>query len=161
MAFIPIISSVAVLIVAAVNCFVFFSSLPVVNYNYVPESLISDINRNPDCYYVMDTPTEKDFVQYTENYLHPMWGFRSEYLENLDGFTYFHNSDMLRRRYLPENIYEAIMTNRKIYVIDKNIVFRKENYLNENYTDKNSYVAYEQVNELDGYKIYEVKQYEK
>ena len=90
-----------------------------------------------------------------------MWGFRSEYLENLDGFTYFHNSDMLRRRYLPENIYEAIMTNRKIYVIDKNIVFRKENYLNENYTDKNSYVAYEQVNELDGYKIYEVKQYEK
>ena len=47
------------------------------------------------------------------------------------------------------------------YVIDKNIVFRKENYLNENYTDKNSYVAYEQVNELDGYKIYEVKQYEK
>ena len=156
-----IISSVAVLIVAAVNCFVFFSSLPVVNYNYVPESLISDINRNPDCYYVMDTPTEKDFVQYTENYLHPMWGFRSEYLENLDGFTYFHNSDMLRRRYLPENIYEAIMTNRKIYVIDKNIVFRKENYLNENYTDKNSYVAYEQVNELDGYKIYEVKQYEK
>ena len=156
-----IISSVAVLIVAAVNCFVFFSILPVVNYNYVPESLISDINRNPDCYYVMDTPTEKDFVQYTENYLHPMWGFRSEYLENLDGFTYFHNSDMLRRRYLPENIYEAIMTNRKIYVIDKNIVFRKENYLNENYTDKNSYVAYEQVNELDGYKIYEVKQYEK
>lgn len=152
-----IISSVVVVIVAAVNCFVFFNSVPVVNYNYVPESLISDINRNPDCYYVMDTPTENEFIQYTENYLHPMWGFRSEYLENLDGFTYFHNDDMLRRRYLPENIYEAVMTNRKIYVVDKNIVFRKENYLTENYAGSDSYVEYEQVNELDGYKIYEVK----
>ena len=156
-----IISSIAVILVGIINVFVFFNSLPTVNYNNVPESLISDINRNPDCYYVIDTATEKDFVQYTENYLHPMWGFRNEYLENLDSFGYFHNSDMLRRRYLPENIYEAVMTNRKIYVIDKNIVFRKENYLTENYADPNSYVSYEQANELDGYKIYEVKQYEK
>lgn len=156
-----IISSVVVVLVAVINCFVFFSSLPVVNYNNVPESLISDINRNPDCYYVIDTPTEKEFVQYTENYLHPMWGFRNEYLENMDGFGYFHNDDTLRRRYLPENIYEAIMTNRKIYVIDKNIVFRKENYLTAYYADPDQYAVYDQVNELDGYKIYEIKQYDK
>lgn len=156
-----IISTAVVVLVSVVNCFVFFNSLPVVNYDYVPESLISEINRNPDCYYVIDTPTEKDFVQYTENYLHPMWGYRSEYLENLDGFTYFHNNDMLRRRYLPENIYEAVMTNRKIYVIDKNIVFRKEAYLTDNYAGKDSYVVYDQVDEIDGYKIYEVKQNER
>lgn len=156
-----IISTAAVVIVSVINCFLFFNSLPVVNYDYVPESLISEINRNPDCYYVIDTPSEKEFVQYTENYLHPMWGYRSEYLENLDGFTYFHNNDMLRRRYLPENIYEAVLTNRKIYVIDKNIVFRKEAYLTDNYADKDCYVAYDQVDEIDGYKIYEVKQSEK
>ena len=86
-----------------------------------------------------------------------MWGFRSEYLENLDGFGYFHHDETLRRRYLPENIYEAILTNRKIYVIDKNIVYKKENYLTENYCEKTQYASYEQVNEFESYKIYEVK----
>ncbi|MEE0875105.1 MAG: hypothetical protein UIH27_16800 [Ruminococcus sp.] len=150
-------STLAVVLAAVANTFVFFSSAPTVNYNNMPESLISDINRNPDCYYVIDAATEKEFEQYTENYLHPMWGFRSEYLENLDGFGYFHHDETLRRRYLPENIYEAILTNRKIYVIDKNIVYKKENYLTENYCEKTQYASYEQVNEFESYKIYEVK----
>lgn len=150
-------SSLVVIMVAVANTFVFFNSAPTVNYDKAPDSLISDINRNPDCYYVFDTATEKEFKQYTENYLHPLWGFRNDYLENTDGFGYFHHDEMLRRRYLPENIYEAILTNRKIYVIDSNIVFKKENYLTENYGAKNQFVTYEQVNEFESYKVYEVK----
>ena len=134
-----------------------------------PDSLITEINRNPDCYYVMDTMSRQDFDRYTENYLHPLWGFRSGYLENLDDFGYMHHYEMLRKRNLSYNIYEmlrkrnlsyniyeAVMTNHKIYVVDKNVTFKKEKYFNLNYTDQYTTAHYQLVKELDDYKIYEV-----
>ncbi|MBQ1716970.1 MAG: hypothetical protein II025_03615, partial [Ruminococcus sp.] len=81
-----------------------------------PWNLITEINRNPDCYYVMDNDSMLDFDHYTENYMHPLWGFRYGYLENLDSFGYFHKTEMLRKRNLPENIYQALLSNHKIYV---------------------------------------------
>ena len=122
-----------------------------------PNHLISEISRNPDYYYVMDTQTRKDFVKYTENYLHPLWGFRDGYLENLDSFGYFHNTELLRKRNLPENIYEAVLKNRKIQVIDKNITFKKEKYFNTNYVQAPQTAVYNQVDEIDNYKLYEVE----
>ncbi|MBR1483955.1 MAG: hypothetical protein IJ598_13460, partial [Ruminococcus sp.] len=121
-----------------------------------PWNLITEISRNPDCYYVMDTVSKSEFDAYTENYIHPLWGFRYGYLENLDSFGYMHNDEMLRKRNLPENIYQAVLTNRKIYVIDKFITFKKEKYFNLNYADHFESITYQQVKELDDYKIYEV-----
>lgn len=121
-----------------------------------PWSLITEINRRPDCYYVMDTATKQEFDKYTENYLHPLWGFRPGYLENLDSFGFHHNEEMLRKRNLSYNIYEALLTNRKIYVVDKNITFKKEQYFNINYGRKFENIFYQLVKELDDYKIYEV-----
>ena len=121
-----------------------------------PWNLITEINRNPDCYYVMDNDTKSDFDRYTENYIHPLWGFRYGYLENLDSFGYFHNTEMLRKRNLPENIYQALLSNHKIYVIDENITFKKEKYFNINYAEKHESIYYSQVKELDNFKIYEV-----
>ena len=109
-----------------------------------PWNLITEINRNPDCYYVMDNDSMLDFDHYTENYIHPLWGFRYGYLENLDSFGYFHKTEMLRKRNLPENIYQALLSNHKIYVID------------ENYADKYETISYSLVKELDNFKIYEV-----
>lgn len=126
----------------------------------VPAMLITEISRNPDCYYVMDPPSYESFIRSTENYAHPLWGFREGYLENLDSFGYFHNTEMLRKRNLPENIYQAVLKGRKVYVIDKGITFKKEKYFNVNYAEPHRHVAYEQKNELDGYKIYNVKTYE-
>lgn len=123
----------------------------------IPHNLITEISRNPDCYYVMDTASESEFIKSTENYLHPLWGFRDGYLENLDSFGYFHNNEMLRKRNMSENIYEAVLSNRKIYVIDKNITFKKEKYFTLNYADESGTVVYQLVKELDDYKIYEVK----
>lgn len=125
-----------------------------------PAMLITEISRNPDCYYVMDPPSSEEFLKTTENYVHPLWGFRNGYLENLDNFGYFHNTEMLRKRNLPENIYEAVLKGRKVYVIDKNIVFKKEKYFTVNYAEPHKHVAYQQRNELDGYKIYSVQMYE-
>ena len=121
-----------------------------------PWSLITEINRRPDCYYVMDTASKQEFDRYTENYLHPLWGFREGYLENLDSFGFHHNYDMLRKRNLSYNIYEAVLTNRKIYVVDKYITFKKEKYFNVNYGKKYENIYYQLVKELDDYKIYEV-----
>ena len=97
-----------------------------------------------------------DFDHYTENYIHPLWGFRYGYLENLDSFGYFHKTEMLRKRNLPENIYQALLSNHKIYVIDENITFKKEKYFNLNYADKYETISYSLVKELDNFKIYEV-----
>ena len=121
-----------------------------------PWNLITEINRNPDCYYVMDNDSKADFDRYTENYLHPLWGFRYGYLENLDSFGYFHNTEMLRKRNLPENIYQALLSNHKIYVIDENITFKKEKYFNLNYAEPHENIYYSQVKEIDNFKIYEV-----
>lgn len=127
------------------------------NKDNVPQHLISEISRNPDYYYVMDIQTQNEFVRYTENYLHPLWGFRDGYLENLDSFGYFHNYELLRKRNLPDNIYEAVLKNRKIQVIDKNITFKKEKYFSINYVPEPQKAVYNQVDELDGYKFYEVE----
>lgn len=122
-----------------------------------PQHLISEISRNPDYYYVMDAQSKKEFDTYTENYQHPLWGFRDGYLENLDSFGYFHNTELLRKRNLPDNIYEAVLKNRKIIVIDKNITFKKEKYFSINYVEPPQTAVYSQINELDGYKLYEVE----
>ena len=123
----------------------------------VPQHLIAEISRNPDYYYVMDTQTQKEFVKYTENYLHPLWGFRDGYLENLDSFGYFHNYDLMRKRNLPDNIYEAVLKNRKIQVIDKYITFKKEKYFTINYVEQPQSAIYNQVDAVDDYKLYEVE----
>ncbi len=119
--------------------------------------LVSELNQNPDCYYVMDPVTKASFIENTENYVHPMWGFREDYLDNLDDFGYFHNDATLRRRHLPENIYEAVLSGRKIYVIDNSIVFQKEKYFTQHYAADGTRATYEMVAEPNGYRIYEVK----
>lgn len=151
-----IISSIVA--VGLIGCYI---TLFLLNTDYrkdsdAPKHLISEISRNPDCYYVMDTVSNKEFVKYSENYIHPLWGFRKGYLENLDTFGYFHNDEMLRKRNLPENIYQSVVGRNKMYVIDKNITFKKEQYFTENYADGHRGVVYNQLKELDGYKIYEL-----
>lgn len=143
-----------------VALFCTFTAVYVLNHpdkeNDAPWSLITEINRNPECYYVMDTDSKKDFDRYTENYIHPLWGFRHGYLENLDSFGYIHNTDMLHKRNLPDNIYEALLSNHKIYVIDKNITFKKEKYFNLNYSESYENIFYSLEKELNDFKIYEV-----
>ena len=119
--------------------------------------LISELNRNPDCYYIMDPDTKLSFIRNTENYLHPMWGFRSGYLDNLDDFGYFHNTETLRRRHLPENIYEAALSKKKTYIIDNNVVFKKEKYFTRHYAKDGGRVYYDLISEPRGYNIYKAE----
>ncbi|MEE0914624.1 MAG: hypothetical protein U0L76_08605 [Ruminococcus sp.] len=140
-----------------------YSVAYIVNYNPInvkdkPQSLFSEIDRHPDRYYVLDVATSTEYIKYSENYMHPLWGFRDSFLENVDGFGYFHHNEILRKRNMSENIYEAVLTNNKIYVIDKNITFRKERYFTQNYAENGNIVTYNQVNDIDGFKIYEVTQ---
>ena len=50
-----------------------------------------------------------------------------------------------------------VLKNRKIQVIDKNITFKKEKYFSINYVPEPQKAVYNQVDELDGYKFYEVE----
>lgn len=153
-----ILSALMIAVLAAVNGLIYIYRQPPVpnESNNNARFLISELDRNPDCYYIMDPDTKESFVLNTENYLHPMWGFREDYLSNLDDFGFFHNDELLRRRKLPENIYEAALSNRKIYVIDNNVVFKKEKYFTQHYTQNGENAYYEPVAEPRGYKIYKV-----
>lgn len=151
-----VISCVTVVLLAAINGIIYLYTQTEQKSGDAIRGILSEIGRNPDNYYVMDPVTKIDFMEYTENYVHPMWGFRDEYLDNLDDFGYFHNDDKLRRRNLPENIYQAILTNKKIYVIDKNLVFKKEKYFSEHYTETGGRAVYEQLSEPNGYGVYRV-----
>jgi len=88
--------------------------------------------------------------------MHPLWGFRDGYLDNVDTFGYFHNTENLIKRNMPTNIYEAVLTNREIYVIDKTSVDIKERYFTNNYTRNGHTVRYKLLNNIDNYCIYNV-----
>lgn len=122
----------------------------------VPQSLISEIERNPHKYYVFDTETVIELYRFSENYMHPLWGFRDGYLDNVDSFGYFHNTENLVKRNMPTNIYEAVLTNKEIYVIDKNDVDIKEQYFTNNYTRNGHKVIYKLLNKINNYCIYNV-----
>ena len=149
-----ILGCLTVAVLAAANGLIYY-----INYSPIPDKnparfLLSELERNPDCYYLMDPVTKERFVKNTENYLHPMWGFRDDYLDNLDGFGYFHNELTLRRRNLPQNVYHAALTNKKVYIIDNNLPFKKEKYLTLYYAQEGSRVFYELESQPGGYKIY-------
>lgn len=59
-------------------------------------------------------------------------------------------------RNLSTNIYEAVVDGRNVYVIDKNITFIKENYLNQYYGKKDSVIVYKDEKEFNGFIIYSV-----
>lgn len=126
------------------------------NKDTVPQSLISEIERSPHKYYVFDTKTAIGLYQFSENYMHPLWGFKDGYLDNVDTFGYFHNTENLIKRNMPTNIYEAVLTNREIYVIDKTSVNIKEQYFTNNYTRNGHTVRYKLLNNIDNYCIYNV-----
>lgn len=150
------IASISLLCLFAVNCIVFQANYEAPSAKNAPNSLYTEIDRHPDRYYVLDTVTANEFMKYTENYLHPMWGFRPTFLDNVDGFGYYHNYEELRSRNLPDNIYEAILSDNKVYVVDKYITFRKEKYFSNNYSTQDAPAVYNQVKDINGYKIYEV-----
>ncbi len=151
-----IISCAVVALLATVNGIIVFYTMEPRKEGDEIRGILSEIGRNPDNYYVLDPETREELIEYTENFVHPMWGFREEYLDNLDDFGYFHQTEKLRRRNLPENIYEAVLSNKKIYVIDKTLVIKKERYFSEHYTENGS-VTYEQLSEPNGYGVYELK----
>ncbi len=151
-----IISVTVIVSLAALNGIIYYNNRPEIKTENEARFLVSELDRNPDCYYVIDPDTKEDFIKYTENYLHPMWGFRDDYLSNLDDFGFYHNEQTMRRRNYPENIYEALITKKKIYVIDNNIVIKKERYFSEHYTENNARAFYELDSEPDGYRIYKI-----
>ena len=151
-----IISCALVAVLATANGLIYINSRTVHNEKNSARFLFSEMERNPDYYYVMDPATKEKFVKNTENYLHPMWGFRDGYLDNLDDFGYSHNDITLRKRNLPQNIYRAVMTDKKIFVIDNNIVFKKERYFTKHYAQDGARASYVLTSDPGGYKIYKV-----
>lgn len=123
-----------------------------------PNGLITEISRHPEKYYVFDPQTSILYFSYSENYIHPLWGFRDDFSDNIDSFGYFHHEDELRKRNMSENIYDAVLTNNRIYVVDNDVTFRKERYFSKYYAETGKSAKYEQVKILDGYSIYEVVQ---
>lgn len=121
-----------------------------------PGTLYTEINRHPERYYVLDPQSADELLERCDNCRHPLWGFKDDFADNIDGFGYFHRESQLSRHNLPSNIYEAVLTNNNVFVIDKNITFKKEKYFNEYYVEKGKTAHYNMVTEINGFNIYEV-----
>lgn len=153
------------LVVAFMSLLVVFSMYSVVYITHLPEptkrkkpsSLYTEIERHPECYFVFDPDTYLDYLKFTDNYIHPLWGFKRSYLTNTDSFGFIHNEKQLIKRTLTSNIYNAILTNKKIYVIDNTMTFRKEKYLKNHYAKNDNSVTYVQQKQINGFKIYSVE----
>ena len=86
-----------------------------------------------------------------------MWGFKEDYLSNLDDFGYLHNDEALRRRFPQnQNIYHNVLTGRKVFVIDNGVTFRKERYFTKHYSSDGKRAEYEPAPSPNGFSIYKV-----
>ena len=151
-----LISVIVLVILGVASCASYFFHITPVSYDKKPSDLYTEVDRHPENYYVLDPVTAKEYISYTDNYIHPLWGFSSDFLHNVDGFGYLHRTNQLLNRNLSTNIYEAVVDGRNVYVIDKNITFIKENYLNQYYGKKDSVIVYKDEKEFNGFTIYSV-----
>ncbi|MCQ2514143.1 MAG: hypothetical protein MJ089_03500 [Ruminococcus sp.] len=138
-------------------CAVYQSHLNSIDLNNRPSGLYTETAKHPERYYVLDPTTADEYMTYTDNFIHPMWGYKETFLSNIDGFGFFHKTDEMHKRTLPSNIYNAVINRKYVYVIDNSITFKKEKYLKTYYTDGNSNIIYNLTDEFNGYKIYQIQ----
>ena len=151
------VSAMLVVTLLLVNCLVYQSHL----HNNIdtksrPSRLYVEVERHPERFYILDTKTAIEYTKYSTNYVHPMWGFKSSYLSNVDSFGYMHHNSVLNKKGA-DSVYRAAISIKNVYVIDNYITYKKENYLKKYYsTEENKSYFYKLETEIDGYKIYSV-----
>lgn len=121
-----LISVIVFVILGVASCVSYFFHITPVSYDKKPSDLYTEVDRHPENYYVLDPVTAKEYISYTDNYIHPLWGFSSDFLHNVDGFGYLHRTNQLVNRNLSTNIYEAVVDGRNVYVIDKKLLLSKK-----------------------------------
>lgn len=151
-----IISGIAILLLGLGSGLVYQSHLHEIDMENKPVSLYLAIKKHPERYFVLDPNTAADYLTYTDNYVHPMWGFSSSFMDNVDTFGAFQKIDNRRKHNLNDNIYVATIESNYAFIIDNSITFRKENYFTKYYSTDDEPIIYSQAEEIDGYKIYKI-----
>ncbi len=151
-----IISGIAVLLLFVGSGFVYAAHLNEIDMSDKPVGLYLAIKKHPERYFVLDPNTATEYMTYTDNYVHPLWGFSSSFLDNIDTFGAFQRIDDRRKHNLNDNIYEAAVESKYVFIIDNSITFRKENYFTKYYSIENEPIVYSQAEEISGYKIYKI-----
>ena len=147
---------VAVLLLAIGSGLVYAAHFQEIDMSNKPVSLYIAIKKHPERYFVIDPGTETEYLTYTDNYVHPMWGFSSSFMDNVDTFGAFQKIDSRRKHNLKDNIYEAAVESKYVFIIDNSITFRKENYFTEHYSVNKEPIVYTQAEEINGYKLYKI-----
>lgn len=151
-----IISGIAVLLLFVGSGFVYAAHLNEIDMSDKPVGLYLAIKKHPERYFVLDPNTATEYMTYTDNYVHPLWGFSSSFLDNIDTFGAFQRIDDRRKHNLNDNVYEAAVESKYVFIIDNSITFRKENYFTKYYSIENEPIVYSQAEEISGYKIYKI-----
>lgn len=151
-----IIFGIAVLLLGIGSGLVYQAHLQEIDMSNKPVSLNLAIKKHPERYFVFDTNTATDYLKYTDNYVHPLWGFSSSFLENVDTFGVYQKIDNRRKHSLSDNIYEACVESKYVFIIDNSITFRKENYFTKYYSTDSEPISYSQAEEISGYKVYKI-----
>lgn len=151
------VSAMLVVVLLLVNCLVYQSHLHnIIDTKSKPSRLYVEVERHPERYYIFDCKTAIEYTKYSTNYVHPMWGFKKNYMENVDSFGFLHRDAVLQKKGA-DSVYDAAVNLKNVYVIDNYITYKKENYFKKYYsTEENKNYFYKLEKEIDGYKIYSV-----
>lgn len=151
------ISAGFVVLLFAAKCVVYQTHLHnTIDTKSRPSRLYVEVERHPERFYILDTKTAIEYTKYSTNYIHPMWGFKKNYLSNIDSFGYRHRTTTLQKKGAT-SVYTAAIELKNVYVIDNYITYKKENYLTKYYsTEEKQNYSYKLEKEIDGYKIYSV-----
>lgn len=151
------VSAMLVVVLLLVNCLVYQSHLHnAIDTKSRPSRLYVEVERHPERLYILDCKTAIEYTKYSTNYIHPMWGFKKNYMRNIDSFGFLHRDSVLQKKGA-DSVYTAAINLDNVYVIDNYITYKKENYFKKYYsTDENKNYFYKLEKEIDGYKIYSI-----
>lgn len=151
-----IISGIVIILLGVGSGVIYQTHLNQIDMTNKPVSLYLSIKKHPERYYVLDPNTATEYLTYTDNYVHPMWGFNNSFMDNVDTFGAFQKIDNRRKHNLNDNIYTAAVESKYVFIIDNSITFRKEDYFSEYYSKDDNTLIYTQTEETGGYKIYKI-----
>jgi hypothetical protein len=114
-----------------------------------------------DSYFVFDLATMDPYIRTTSAYLNPLTPLPPDYQGNVAGFGGWetlspHILDAMKR-YGLNNLYGDIIDNDTVCVIDNYCYERMEQFFNDHYAKPGEVIYYEPVDEIGGYKIWQVK----
>jgi len=154
----------AAVILVAVSLFINISAASSIKTQYgsvyYSDALLKYMQKNNDKVFVFDTRTSGSYAMHLSYYNEPLKKFPDSYNSNLLSFggwgTLSPYNDQILSRFDIDNVFQDIINNKNVYVVDIYNKSDMEKYLNDYYGEKNRTIYYNYVDRISGMDIWRV-----